>query len=87
MVAAHARFLALSLWEARSDFADVQLNCKDGVLHLNRYRKGLETFLWLLLMSCCGCQAACWVDSALSGLLGGILQLLGRGAPWEGLSI
>ena len=37
MVAAHVRFLALSLWEARSDFADVQLNCKDGVLHLNRF--------------------------------------------------
>jgi len=41
MVAAHARFLALSLWEARSDFADVQLNCKDGVLHLNRLLVGL----------------------------------------------
>ena len=36
MVAAHTRFLALSLWESRSDFADVQLNCKDGVFHLNR---------------------------------------------------
>jgi len=41
MVAAHARFLALALWEARSDFADVQLNCKDGVLHLNRLLFGL----------------------------------------------
>lgn len=40
MVAAHARFLALSLWEARSDFADVQLNCKDGVFHLNRLLVG-----------------------------------------------
>ena len=83
MVAAHACFLALSLWEARSDFADVQLNCKDGVLHLNRYRKVQEAFLWLLLMSCCGCQAASRVDSAVSGLLGGIQQLPGRGAPWE----
>ena len=45
MVAAHARFLALSLWGLRSDFADVELNCKDGVLHLNRYQKSLEVFL------------------------------------------
>jgi len=41
MVAAHSRFLGLSLWEARSDFADVQLNCKDGLLHLNRLLVGL----------------------------------------------
>ena len=37
MVAAHARFLAFSLREARYDFADIQICCKDGFLHLNRY--------------------------------------------------
>ena len=67
MVAAHVRFLALSLWEAGSDFADVQLNCKDGVLDLNR------------LMLCYGCQVVGGVGSALSGLLGGIQQLSCRG--------
>jgi len=41
MVAAHARFLAFSLREARYDFADIQICCKDGVLHLNRLLVGL----------------------------------------------
>jgi len=41
MVAAHARFLAFSLREARYDFADIQICCKDGFLHLNRLLVGL----------------------------------------------
>ena len=55
MVAAHVRFLALSLWEAGSDFADVQLNCKDGVLDLNRFCWLLATVVNVMLW-----LSGCW---------------------------